>query len=107
VLAAIGGNVHALVAALSVRRLAPASTLQRLARRCGISVLLIVVLALSLFPVALREGFAATEPDQKATRLARALSEAFNCGAVAVLGCVLPAAVALWFWWRARRVAHD
>jgi hypothetical protein len=105
VLATVGSNVHALVVALFARRSAPATS-RRLARRCGISVVMVLALALLVFAVSLRDGFAATEPSEKATRLANAISEALNCGAFAVLGCALPGAVTVWFAWRAGRTSR-
>jgi hypothetical protein len=105
VLATIGSNVHALVVALFARRSAP-TTLRRLAWRCGISVMMVLALTLLLFAAGLRDGFAATDPSQEATRLANAISEAMNAGAFAVLGCALPGVVTVGLAWRAGRASR-
>ncbi len=105
-IAAAGVNLYALVAlALGLRPSAEASTLRRLARRCGISVVSIAVLSAISFAITPREGFDATDPSQKATRIASTISEAINCGAFAVFACALPAVVGLWLAWKARRAA--
>ncbi len=69
---------------IGVRRTTPASVLRRLANRCWISVLVLNALQVFLFAGALREGFVATDPSQKATRIANAISEAMNCTAFAL-----------------------
>jgi hypothetical protein len=105
VLATAGSNVHALVVALLARRAAPA-TLRRRAWRCGISVVMVLALTLLLLAMSWRDGFAATDPSQKATRIANAISEAINCGAFAMLGCALPIAVTVWLAGKAARASR-
>jgi hypothetical protein len=104
-LVAAATNAYAFAIAVGVRRTAQSATLRRLARRCGLSVLVILGLSALLFVVGLLDGFAATntDPSQRATRIANAISEAMNCTVLAVMGSALPSAVGLWLRWRACR----
>jgi hypothetical protein len=58
---------------------------------------------LVIYAMALHQGFEATDSEQTATRLANAISEAINCGALVVIGSALPVGVAIWLMSRAKR----
>ena len=102
-LLAAAANVHAIATAIWARRTPPAPVLRRLANRCWISLLALNALLALLFIQALRADFAATDPGERATRLAYIISAVMNCTAFAVMGSILPFVVGIWLARKARR----
>jgi hypothetical protein len=106
VMVAVAGiYVHAIAAvSLGSGPSTSASTLRRLARRCGLSAALLIMLHALPAVLELHDGLSLADATERATHLARGISEALNCGVFAVLGSALPVGAWLWLSGRARHM---
>jgi hypothetical protein len=95
----LGINIHALLALARIvaGRAKTAIQRRRLASRCALSALGLVVLSVAMGGASIAAATSRTgvDPSARATQLAMGLSEAVNCLGFAVLGSVLPLVAAL------------
>jgi len=94
--AALGINVHAALALFLGMRSRDAAVIARYARRCawsaaGFAALSAIEIAAPFFASAPRSD----NPTERATRLAMAISESMNCGALLVPTVLLPLVAAV------------
>jgi|SRR5580704_5635804 hypothetical protein len=103
--AALGINVHALVALVRGMRARDAATIARHARRCGWSIAgVVLLLAAGLAATFLTNDIYRSDgPEARATRLAMMISELMNCVAFIVILALLPSIAAAVLHVRAQR----
>lgn len=103
--ASLGVNVHAIVALVRGLRASNAADVKRHARRCAWSVAGCVLLMGGATAASLLSAPSGGKPEERASQVAMAISDAMNSAAFTLFVVLLPAAAAVLLYVRAARRA--